>query len=130
MKEISGFASYHQGLLAKTFANRRRENKITQREMARWSGVSYASLRRFESKGEISLSSLMRVAYVLGYWPNFFKYKLSKEMIPARREYFERKFPNPNGPRVRAKLTRGSSDFGSFAGISGPSSRFCEQYWR
>jgi transcriptional regulator with XRE-family HTH domain len=39
--------------------------------MAARSGVSFASVRRFESTGEISLASLLRIAVVLGYEGDF-----------------------------------------------------------
>ena len=59
---------------------RRREGKISQTELAGRSGVSLASIRRFETTGEISLASLVRVAAVLGYEADF-------EALFARRNY-------------------------------------------
>ena len=50
---------------------RRKEQKLTQRQLAAYSGVNYASVRRFETEGEISLSSLMRIAQVLGCLDDF-----------------------------------------------------------
>ena len=44
---------------------RRRAMKISQRELAKRSGVSYASIRRFETTGEISFTSLLKVALAL-----------------------------------------------------------------
>ncbi len=44
------------------FKKRRKESGITQKELAVRSGVSYASVRRFETTGEISLSSLIKLA--------------------------------------------------------------------
>ncbi|MBQ2717202.1 MAG: helix-turn-helix transcriptional regulator [Clostridia bacterium] len=44
---------------------RRKEKGLTQKELARISGVSYASIRRFENTGDISLSSLMKIAQEL-----------------------------------------------------------------
>lgn len=41
---------------------RRKEVKLTQRALAVKSGVSYSSIRRFESTGDISLSSLIKIA--------------------------------------------------------------------
>lgn len=35
---------------------RRKELKLTQKELAKRSGVSYGSIRRFENSGEISLT--------------------------------------------------------------------------
>lgn len=44
---------------------RRKESKLTQKQLAERSGVSYASIRRFEQTGDISLFSLLRIAHVL-----------------------------------------------------------------
>ena len=44
---------------------RRKECSMTQRQLSSRSGVSYASIRRFETMGEISLSSLMQIAQAL-----------------------------------------------------------------
>ena len=44
---------------------RRKELKISQKLLAQKSGVSYASIRRFEATGEISLVSLLKVAHAL-----------------------------------------------------------------
>ena len=41
---------------------RRKQLKISQRQLAVRSGVSYASIRRFETTGDISLSSLFKIA--------------------------------------------------------------------
>lgn len=40
---------------------RRKECKFTQKQLAERSGVSYASLRRFEQTGEISFRSLVAI---------------------------------------------------------------------
>ncbi|MCD8285700.1 MAG: helix-turn-helix domain-containing protein [Clostridia bacterium] len=56
----------------------RKEQHLTQKDLARKSGVSLASYRRFEQTGEISLYSFLRVADALGYLSDFdslFKYK-------------------------------------------------------
>lgn len=50
---------------------RRKEQGLTQRQLADRSGVSYASLRRFETMGEISLTSLLRLAKALGCIEDF-----------------------------------------------------------
>ena len=62
-----------QNMLAVRIRTRRREGKISQAEMAKRSGVSLASIRRFETTGEISLASLVRIASVLGYENDFDK---------------------------------------------------------
>ncbi|MBP5200930.1 MAG: helix-turn-helix transcriptional regulator, partial [Schwartzia sp.] len=50
---------------------RRRAMKISQRELAKRSGVSYASIRRFETVGEISFTSLLKVALALDCLEDF-----------------------------------------------------------
>lgn len=50
---------------------RRKELKISQKEMAKQSGVSYGSIRRFESTGQISLESLMKIARVINSLEDF-----------------------------------------------------------
>jgi len=52
---------------------RRREAKISQSELAKRSGVSLGSIKRFEGSGEISLAGLLRIAAVLGYENDFEK---------------------------------------------------------
>lgn len=48
--------------LVERFKKRRKELKLSQKDLSVKSGVSYASIRRFESNGEISLSSLIKLA--------------------------------------------------------------------
>ncbi len=50
---------------------KRKEMKLTQRDLANRSGVSYASIRRFESSGEISFSALLKIAKALGSLADF-----------------------------------------------------------
>lgn len=50
---------------------RRKELKLSQRLLAQKSGVSYASIRRFESTGDISLTSLLRIASTLNCLEDF-----------------------------------------------------------
>lgn len=52
-------------LIAQNIVNLRKRKKISQKELSKKSGVSYASIRRFESEGEISLSSLTKIAIAL-----------------------------------------------------------------
>ena len=49
----------------------RKALKISQKQLATRSGVSYASIRRFESTGEISLTSLLKIARVLDCLDDF-----------------------------------------------------------
>lgn len=76
--------------LAKRVRMRRKEAKMSQAELANRSGVSLASIKRFESLGEISLASLVRIAVVLGYEDDFSKlfertnYQSLDEVINAK----------------------------------------------
>ena len=51
----------------------RKRRGYTQQELARRSGVSYASLRWFEQTGEISFLSLARIATILGCEADFMR---------------------------------------------------------
>ena len=51
--------------LAKRIRNIRRRRKISQEELSRRSGVSYGSIKRFETSGQISLKSLTKIAMAL-----------------------------------------------------------------
>ena len=53
--------------LAGRMRNIRRRRGISQQELSRQSGVSYGSIKRFESTGMISLLSLTKIAVALGY---------------------------------------------------------------
>ena len=57
--------------LIKRIRQRRKEAKISQNTLAEKSGVSLGSVKRFEASGEISLSSLLRIAFALGYESDF-----------------------------------------------------------
>ena len=57
--------------ISERFRKRRKEKGLSQKRVAALSGVSYSSLRRFESTGEISLRSLMELARVLGCLEDF-----------------------------------------------------------
>lgn len=51
--------------LAKRVRNIRKRRLISQEKLAAMSGVSYASIKRFESTGQISLVSLTKLAMAL-----------------------------------------------------------------
>ena len=51
--------------IAKRIIKLRKRRKISQRDLALKSSVSYASIKRFEQTGEISLSSLTKIAIAL-----------------------------------------------------------------
>ncbi len=51
--------------LVNRMRHRRKQMKMSQRKLAVRTGVSYASIRRFETTGDISLSSLLKIANAL-----------------------------------------------------------------
>lgn len=57
--------------IASRMSARRKEKKITQIQLAECSDVSLGSIKRFERTGEISLSSLIKIAFALGYEDDF-----------------------------------------------------------
>lgn len=54
-----------QRAIAENMRNRRLATGLTQQGLAKRSGVSLATLRKFEQKGIISLESFLRLAMVL-----------------------------------------------------------------
>ena len=54
-----------QQKIAERVKERRLEKNLTQEALSKMSGVSYASLRKFESTGEISLKSLLKIAVAM-----------------------------------------------------------------
>lgn len=50
---------------------RRKEQKITQVQLSKRSEVSLGSIKRFETTGEISLTSLIKIAFALGLEADF-----------------------------------------------------------
>lgn len=64
---------------------RRKEAKLTQEELSRKSGVSLGSLKRLETKGKISLESLIKIAFALGYEKDFSICHLS---LPLEKKFF------------------------------------------
>lgn len=59
--------------LAERAREKRKYMKLTQMQLADKSGVSLSSLKRFEQAGEISLSSLLKIAMALGSLKDFEK---------------------------------------------------------
>ena len=87
------FVTYYEKQLeiAKRFVLIRKNRKISQRRLSEISGVSYASIRRFEKTGDISLASLVKLALALQLYDdldNLFKerkeYKSIEEVINDR----------------------------------------------
>lgn len=57
--------------LTERVKQRRKELKLSQKLLAQKSGVSYASVRRFESTGDIALVSLLKIASALNCLEDF-----------------------------------------------------------
>ncbi|WP_264229842.1 helix-turn-helix domain-containing protein [Acholeplasma laidlawii] len=57
--------------LINRFKLRRKESRMTQRLLSQLSGVSYASVRRFETSGDISFASLLKLSEALGLLSEF-----------------------------------------------------------
>ena len=71
--------------LVKRFKQRRKELGITQRMLSQRSGVSYGSIRRFESEGEIALHALLKLSVVIECLEDFnqlFKHAHIKDIRP------------------------------------------------
>lgn len=67
---------------------RRKSLKISQKKLAERSGVSYASVRRFEKTGEISLISLINIADTLGCTEDF-NFLFGKKIITNLKDFNE-----------------------------------------
>jgi transcriptional regulator with XRE-family HTH domain len=64
------------------FKERRKSLGYTQNELATRSGVSLGSLKRFESSGQISFESLLKLALVLECLGDFSAVCEVKEVMP------------------------------------------------
>lgn len=65
---------------------RRKEKRISQTALAEKSKVSYGSIRRFEKTGEISLCSLLKIAFALECIEDF-REIFSHEIITNLKDY-------------------------------------------
>ena len=74
--------------LVERVKKRRKELKITQKELARRTLMSYASIRRFEQTGNISFYSLLQIARELNCLEDF-NLLFSKEIILDIRSKYE-----------------------------------------
>jgi len=52
-------------VIAMNVKTHRKARKLTKKRLSEMSGVSYGSMKRFETTGEISLKSLLKIAIVL-----------------------------------------------------------------
>lgn len=67
---------------------RRKEKKLSQVQLSQRSDVSLGSLKRFEGTGEVSLSSLIKIAFALGC-ENDFDQLFSKKGYSSIREVID-----------------------------------------
>ena len=88
------FVTYYEKQLeiSQRFKTIRKNRKVSQQRLSELSGVSYASIRRFEKTGDISLASLVKLALALQLYDdldNLFKiqkeYKSIEEVISERK---------------------------------------------
>ena len=87
------FVTYYEKQLeiSQRFKTIRKNRKVSQQRLSELSGVSYASIRRFEKTADISLASLVKLALALQLYDdldNLFKiqkeYKSIEEVISER----------------------------------------------
>ena len=67
---IQSSSDLQRKLAAKAKARRLAEN-LSRRTLANKSGVSQASIKRFETSGEVSLSNLLNIAFALNCTKEF-----------------------------------------------------------
>jgi transcriptional regulator with XRE-family HTH domain len=66
--------------LSKNIIVLRRQEKMSQKELSERSGVAYASIRKFESTGIISLESLLKICEALKRLSDFESILLPSDM--------------------------------------------------
>jgi transcriptional regulator with XRE-family HTH domain len=69
-------------LIRKRFRSKRLALSYTQEGLAQRSGVSFGSLKLFEKTGQISLSSLLKLAFVLECLEDFQEIAKEKQAMP------------------------------------------------
>lgn len=62
-----------QRKISERVKERRLEKNLSQEALSKMSGVSYATLRKYESTGEISLKSLLKIAVAIDAATDFEK---------------------------------------------------------
>ena len=67
-------------LLSKNIIALRKQEKMSQRELSERSGVTYASIRKFESTGIISLERLLKISEALKHLTDFESILLPSDM--------------------------------------------------
>ncbi|MBE6142269.1 MAG: helix-turn-helix transcriptional regulator [Erysipelotrichaceae bacterium] len=87
MEEVAlQFVTYYEKQLeiAKRFCIIRKDKRISRKKLSELSGVPYSTIRRFEETGNISLSSLTKLAIALRLYDdldNLFKHKKEYKSI-------------------------------------------------
>jgi len=67
-------------LLSKNIIALRKQQKMTQKELSERAGVAYASIRKFETTGIISLESLLKISEALKRLTDFESLLLQNDM--------------------------------------------------
>ena len=67
-------------LLSKNIKALRKQEKMSQRELSERSGVAYASIRKFESTGIVSLEPLLKICEALKRLTDFESILLPSDM--------------------------------------------------
>ena len=67
-------------LLSKNIIALRKQERMSQKELSERSGVAYASIRKFESTGIISLESVLKVCEALNRLTDFESILLPSDM--------------------------------------------------
>ncbi len=74
--------------IAQRMRERRKEKHLTQATLSKRADVSLGSLKRFERTGEISLSSLVKIAFALGC-ENDFNHLFAKRIYSSIQEVID-----------------------------------------
>tara|TARA_B110000090_G_C13235200_1_gene390263 strand:+ start:245 stop:520 length:276 start_codon:yes stop_codon:yes gene_type:complete len=74
-------------LLSKNVIVLRKQEKMSQKELSERSGVAYASIRKFESTGIISLESLLKICETLKRLTDF-ESILNQNEIKRKKDLF------------------------------------------
>ena len=75
------------GIVAR-IKQRRKKMKLSQKQLSQKSGVTYSSIRRFETTGDISLASLLKIAHALDALKDF-ENLFKGEVITSLKDYQE-----------------------------------------
>ncbi len=85
------------GIVSKNFKQKRLEYNLTQQGLAFKSGVSLGSIKRFENTGQISLSSILKLAVVLDCLEDFLHIGKQKDEINSIDEILNKPAPRKRG---------------------------------